>query len=111
MRIQSNPASARISAAIGLDRLCQIPICNRPDFSACLKELWRRSIAFGLDLMDFRVRRRGAPLEKVEVAPLVRLAHMFREQTAVAARVSRRGLPPGRAALFELLVAHLEAKA
>src|ERR1700751_1498838 len=61
--------------------------------------------------MDFRVRRRRGALEKIEVASLVRLAHMLREQPPVAAAIARRRLPPGGAALLELLVAHLQAQA
>src|SRR6185437_2457757 len=62
-------------------------------------------------LMDFRVRRPRGALEKTEVAPLVGLADMVREQPPVAARIAGRRRPPGRAALFELPVAHVQAQA
>src|SRR5271169_853438 len=97
-RIQSKPESARISTTRWLDRLCHSPICNRPDFSACLKGLMSLSIALAPKcLMDFWIGRRRAALEEIEVAAPVRLAHMIREQAAVAAGVARRGLSPGGA--------------
>src|SRR6185437_1214634 len=63
------------------------------------------------DLVDFRVGGRRPMLEKIEVAPLVRLAHVLREQKPIAAAVAGRRAPPGGAAPLELLVAHLQGEA
>src|SRR6201996_1510665 len=60
--------------------------------------------------MNLRVRRRCAALKKVEVAPVIRLADMVREQPPVAALIAGRGLPPFRPAPVELLVADLHAE-
>src|SRR3970040_1417885 len=59
-------------------------------------------------MVNFGFRRGGPVPENVEVAALVRLLDVLREDRAVAARVVRRSRLPRLAPPRKLLFAHLE---
>src|SRR3546814_18750924 len=92
---QSKPAVATISATILLLNMLHRPICGRPSFRARLKAFTGNFMVLFLRSVDFRLGRRGAGMQEVEIAAALGLGDVLGAHHAIAAPVPGRGAHPG----------------